>query len=56
MTWWFMYGFCFGQNGIAKIRIWKSGLYESCRNLSQFSTKRKISSFGLLELDIWTEH
>jgi hypothetical protein len=30
-----------GQNDISTIRIWHSGLHESCRNLSHLSTKRE---------------
>jgi len=45
-----------GRNDISTIRIWQSDLNESCRNMYQISTKRKMSSFGLLEPEIWTEH
>jgi len=45
-----------GRNGIVPIRIWQSGLHESCRNMSPISTKKKMSLFGLLEPEIWTEH
>jgi len=45
-----------GRNGIVPIRICHSGLHERCRNLSQLSTKRRMSIFGLLEPEIWTEN
>jgi hypothetical protein len=46
----------YGQNDIVPIIIWQRNLHESCRHLSQLPTQRKMSSFGLLEPEIWTEH
>jgi hypothetical protein len=48
LTWWIDLKFLSGWNVIANIRIWTSGLHESCG--------KKMSSFGLLELEIWTKH
>jgi len=31
----------YGQTGTVTIRIWQSGLHESCRNLSEISTKKE---------------
>ena len=46
----------YGQNDIVSIRIWQRSLYESYRHLSQLSTQKRMSSIGLLEPEIWTEH
>jgi len=44
------------QNIIDNIRIGTDSLHESSGKLSQLSNKTKIGIFGLLELEIWTEH
>jgi len=44
------------QNIIGNIRIWTDSLHESFGKLSQLSNKTRMSSFGLLELEIWVEH
>jgi len=43
-------------NIIANVRIWIDSLHESSRNLSQLSNKTIMSSFEILELEIWAEH
>jgi len=44
------------QNVIANVRIWTDNLHKHSRHLSQLSNKTRMSSFGLLELEIWAEH
>jgi hypothetical protein len=44
------------QNINANIRIWTDSLHESSGKLSPLFKKTRMSSFGLLELEIWVEH
>ena len=44
------------ENVIANIRISTDSLHESSGKLSQLSNKTRMSSYGLLELEIWVEH
>jgi len=44
------------QNVIANIIIWTDSLHESFGHLSQFFKNTRMSSFGLLELEIWAKH
>jgi hypothetical protein len=48
--------FLFEQNVITNVRIWTYNLYESSGHLSPLSNKTRISSFGLLKLEIWVEY
>jgi hypothetical protein len=44
------------QNIIANVKIWTDILHESSGHLSQLSNKTRMSSFELLELEIWAEY
>jgi hypothetical protein len=48
LTWWLAIDLLAGQNIIANIRIWTDNLHESSGYLSHLSTKKWMSSFGLL--------
>jgi len=44
------------QKIIDNVIIWTDLNHESSRKLSQLSRKKKLRSFGLLELEIWAKH
>jgi hypothetical protein len=56
LTWWLAIDLLSGQNVIANIRFWTDSFHKSCGHLPQISTKKGMSSFGLLEFMIWAEH
>jgi hypothetical protein len=56
LTWWQPLSFCLNKKVITNIIIWTDNIHESSRNLSQLSKKIRMSSFGLLELEIWAKH
>jgi len=56
LTWWLAIDLLSGQNVIANIRFWTNSFHKSCGHLPQISTKKGMSSFGLLEFMIWAEH
>jgi hypothetical protein len=63
LTWWlvidivgWLLTLLASQKVIANIKIGAHSLHESCGKLSQISSKRRMSLFGLLELEIWAEH
>jgi hypothetical protein len=48
--------FLSAKNIIDNFIIWTDLNHESSRKLSQLSREKILRSFGLLELEIWTEH